>query len=135
MRPLVSRLRRALFVCLLALASPAFAQDARSVELPNPMTIHTWFIIAAAGAFLAWCISYAIQLQKEALERKKDRGDLRKQREDLLDKLAELEAQKEAGQISEQRYKHERKELRFRLAKVLEQIANPEAQKSAKKTS
>jgi len=122
-------------VIALMIATPAFAQDARSVELPNAMNIHTWFIIGAAGAFLAWCICYAIQLQREALERKTDRGDLRKQKEELFDKLATLETQKESGQISEQRYKHERKELRFRLAKVLEQIANLEGQKSAKKTS
>ena len=122
-------------VIALMTATTAFAQDARSVELPNAMNIHTWFIIGAAGAFLAWCISYAIQLQREALERKTDRGDLRKQKEELFDKLATLETQKEAGQISEQRYKHEHKELRFRLAKILEQIANLEGQKSAKKTS
>src|SRR5215467_7531641 len=125
------RLRPVLF--LLLAATPAFAQDARSVDLPNAMNIHTWFIIGAAGAFLAWCISYAIQLQREALERKTDRGDLRKQKEEMFDKLATLETQKESGQISEQRYKHEHKELRFRLAKVLEQIANLEGQKSAKK--
>ena len=123
------------FVFLLILATPAFAQDARSVELPNAMTIHTWFIIGLVGAFLAWCISYAIQLQKEALERKADRGDLRKQREQLLDELAELEAQRDSGQLTEQRFKHEHRELKFRLAKVLEQIGNSEGQKSAKKTS
>jgi hypothetical protein len=130
-------MRRFIVTSLAALlaASTAFAQDARSVNLPNGMSIHTWFIIGAAGAFLAWCISYAIQLQREALERKTDRSDLRKQREDLLDKLAEIETQREAGQITEQRYKHEYKELRFRLAKVLEQISKPEAQKTAKKTS
>lgn len=119
----------------LFIAAPAFAQDARSIELPNPMTIHTWFIIGAVGAFLAWCISYAIQLQKEALERNADRGDLRKTREELLNKLAELESQREAGGINDQRYRHEFRELKLRLAKVLDQIANPEDQKSAKKTS
>jgi len=114
---------------------PAFAQEAHSIELPNPMSIHTWFIIGAVGAFFAWSISYALQLQKEALERRKDHADLRLQREQLLDKLAELEQLKESGQISEQRYKHERKDLRSRLAKVIEQMTKPEAQKSAKKTS
>jgi hypothetical protein len=132
MKPL--RICLVLLIVLLA-AMPAMAQDARSVELPNAMTIHTWFIIGAAGAFLAWCISYAIQRQKEALERQGDRGDLRKQREQLLDNLAELEERKESGQISEQRYRHEHRELKFRLAKVLEQLGNSEGQKSAKKTS
>ena len=131
------RFRRIIFqiACILLLSSPAYAQDARSVELPNGMSIHTWFIIGAVGAFLAWCISYAIQLQKEALERKADRGDLRKQREELLNRLTGLEAQKEAGQVSDQRYRHEFRELKFRLARILEQIGNSESQKSAKKTS
>ena len=120
---------------ILLLATPAFAQDARSIDLPNAMTMHTWFIIGIAGAFLAWCISFAIQLQKESLERKSDRGDLRKSREELLNKLAELETQKESGQITEQRYHHEYRELKFRLAKVLDQISNPEGHKSAQKTS
>src|SRR5262245_19574379 len=53
----------------------AFAQDEaiRTVDLPNPMSAHTWFIIAAIGAFLLWCISYALQLQKEVLTKKKSR--------------------------------------------------------------
>jgi hypothetical protein len=123
-------------ILLVVVVAPAlFAQDARTVELPNPMTIHTWFIIGIAGAFLAWCISFAIQLQKEASTRKSERGDLRKEKEELLNKLTQLETQKESGQINEQRYKHEHRELRFKLAKVLEQLANPEGQKSAKKTS
>ena len=111
------------------------AQDVRAVEVPNPMSLHTWFIIAAVGAFLVWSISYTIQLQKEAIERKKGRSDLSKQRELLLDSIAELENKKDAGQITDQKYKNEMKELRFRLSKVLEKIANPETQKSAKKTS
>jgi hypothetical protein len=124
-----------LLLPIILLATPAFAQDARSIDLPNAMSIHTWFIIGVVGAFLAWCISFAIQLQKESLERKSDRGDLRKTRDEILDKLAELENQKESGQISEQRYNHEHRELKFRLAKVLDQIANPEGHKSAQKTS
>ena len=120
---------------IVLLATPAFAQDARSIDLPNAMSIHTWFIIGIAGAFLAWCISFALQLQKEKLERKPDRVDLRKTKEELLNKLAELENQKESGQITEQRYAHEYRELKFRLAKVLDQIANPEGHKTAQKTS
>jgi ribosomal protein L29 len=132
---LMKLLRFRFVVPLLIVTAPVFAQDARSVELPNAMSIHTWFIIGAVGAFLVWCISYAIQLQKEALERKDDHADLRKSRDELLNRLAELETQKEAGQISEQRYNHEYREVKFRLARVLEQIATPEGQKSAKKTS
>lgn len=124
-----------IFLFFLISPNGAFAQDARSVELPNPMNIHTWFIIGAAGAFLAWCISYAIQLQKEGLQRKSGLDDWRKEKEELLDKLATIETQKESGQISEQRYKHENKELRFRLTKILKRVANPEGPKSTKKTS
>ena len=40
----------------------------REIQLPNPMGAHTWFIIVAVGAFLAWCISYVLQLQKEEAE-------------------------------------------------------------------
>jgi hypothetical protein len=99
------------------------------------MTIHTWFIIGVVGAFLCWCISYALQMQREALERKKDRTDVLRQKEELLDQIADLETRKEAGEVTDQRYKHELKELRFRLAKVLDKIARPEPQKSAKKSS
>jgi len=122
-------------VCLLLLASQAFAQDARSVELPNPMNMHTAFIMIAAGAFLAWCISYAIQLQRDRLAQRGDRADLRQRKEQLLDQLAELESGKESGEIDAQRYEHDYKELKFRLAKVIDELADPEERTSAKKTS
>src|SRR5688572_11177955 len=85
-------------------AVPATAQDVRSVNLPNPMSIHTWFIIAAAGAFLAWSISFAIQRQHEAARRNKERSDVVRQKDELLDRIAALEARKEAGQVTEQKY-------------------------------
>jgi hypothetical protein len=109
---------------LLAITSSVFAQDEpHAVSLPNGMTIHTWFIIGAAGAFLAWSISYSLQLQKEAMERKKRPSNLAERRKELLDKIADLEERKEAGKVSDPRYKHEMKELRFHLARVLEAIA------------
>ena len=107
----------------------------RSVDLPNRMTVHTWFIIGVVGAFLAWSISYAIQLQKDAIQRVKSRTDLVKQKEELLDQIAALEERKEAGEVTDQKYKHELKELRFRLGKLLEKISSPPAPKSAKKSS
>ncbi len=118
---------------LAATATSAFAQEGpRSITLPNEMNFHTWFIIGSAGAFLAWCLSYAIQAHKEAIERQqKGRGNLVEQKEALLNRIAEIESRKEAATITEQRYKHEMRELRFRLAKVLEKIANPEAQQSS----
>jgi hypothetical protein len=136
MKPLVSRLPFALLVWLFVLPLAALAQDGpRSISVPNEMNIHTWFIIGAVGAFLAWCISYSIQLQKEALTRQKGREDLARQKEEVLNKIVELENRKDSAQITEQQYKHELKELRFRLRKILEKATLSEAQKSAKKTS
>jgi hypothetical protein len=124
MKPLVKRLPYTVPVWLLAISSSLFAQDEpHSVNLPNAMTIHTWFIIGATGAFLAWSLSYSIQLQRESLERRKSPASLLKHKEELLDKIADLEKRKEEGQITEPRYKHELRELKFHLAKVLERTA------------
>ena|SRR5215510_7316492 len=98
-------------------------EGASPVEVPNPMAAHTWFIVLAVGAFLAWSISYSLQLQKEALERRKGREDLVRRRKELLDQIVELEGSKEAGRISEQKYKAEMKDLKFRLSKVLEKLS------------
>ena len=94
----------------------------RPIEVPNAMGAHTWFIILAVGAFLAWSISYSLQLHKEALERKKGRAELSRQRDDLLDQIAELETQKEAESITDKKYKQELKELKFRLSKVIDRL-------------
>jgi len=100
------------------------AQDeggARSIELPNPMSPHTWFIIVAVGAFLAWCISYVLQLQQEKLagKAKPQRESLLRRKEELLAHLANLESEKEAGTISSQRYEKEFKKTRAQLSDVL----------------
>jgi hypothetical protein len=103
----------------------AFAQDdntPRSAVVPSPMSIHTWFIIAAFGAFLAWCISYSLQLQKEALKRRTGREGLMLRKNQYVEELAELESQKEAGTISEQRFRRLYINTKLRLAKVIEQI-------------
>jgi hypothetical protein len=106
-----------------SLLSPltAFAQDEgpREVQLPNPMSAHTWFIIIAIGAFLAWCISYVLQLQKERLSTKPQRESLLRQKDELLNRLAQLESQKEAGAITSQRYEKEYRKARGRLSEVL----------------
>src|SRR5687767_3817410 len=83
------------------------------VTMPNAMGAHTWFVIGAVGAFLLWSISYSLELQKQALKRKNSRADIVRRREELLDRIAELEAGKEAGKISERKYKDELKDLRF----------------------
>ena len=97
-------------------------EGASPVEVPNPMAAHTWFIVAAVGAFLAWSISYSLQLQKEVLERKKGREHLVRRKKELLDQIVELEGSKEAGAITEQKYKHAVKDLKFRLSKILERL-------------
>lgn len=103
------------------------AQDEgpQTAEVPNAMGAHTWFIIIAIGAFLAWSISYSLQLHREALARKKGREDLVQHKEEILDQIAELEEQKEAGKIPEKKYKQELKDLKFRLSKVIEKLGQP----------
>lgn len=98
------------------------AQDegARTADVPNAMGAHTWFIIAFVGAFLLWCISYSLQLHKEAVARKKGREDVVRRRDELIDRIADLESKKEASSIDEKKYKQELKELKFQLSKVLE---------------
>jgi hypothetical protein len=106
----------------------AFSQDEnvpREIQLPNPMGAHTWFIIVAVGAFLAWCISYVLQLQREKLENQQPRrGSLLRQKEELLDRLAELESQKEAGTITSQRYEKEFKKAKGRLSEVIARLGH-----------
>jgi hypothetical protein len=106
----------------------ALAQDEsgpREIQISNPMGAHTWFIIVAVGAFLAWCISYALQLQKERLaNRQPRRSSLLRQKEELLDRLAELESQKEAGTISAQRYEREYGKTKGRLSSVIAHLGH-----------
>ena len=94
----------------------------RTVDVPNAMGAHTWFIILAVGAFLLWSLSYSIELHKEALARKKGREDLVHRKEELIDQIANLETQKESGAIAEKKYKQDLKDLKFHLAKVLEKL-------------
>ena len=95
-------------------------EGARTADVPNAMGAHTWFIILAAGAFLLWCISYSLQLHKEALARRQGRENLARRKEELIDRIADLEAKKDAGAIPEKQYKHELRELKFHLSKLLE---------------
>jgi hypothetical protein len=101
-----------------------FAQEApRSEEVPNAMGAHTWFIIATVGALLAWSISYSLQLQKEALKRRKGRESLVQYREEILNQIVDLEEQLKTGAISERRYKQDFNDLKYRLSKVLEKLS------------
>ena len=111
-------------VWLLA-STTVFAQEGpQSKEVPNSMGIHTWFIILTFGAFLAWSISYSLQLHREALNRRKGREELVQRREELLDLLADLEARRQTGAVTEHRYKQDFKDLKFRLSKIIEKIGS-----------
>src|SRR5437773_11057164 len=94
-------------------------EGARTSEVPNAMGAHTWFIILSVGAFLAWSISYSLQLHKEAVARRKGREDLARRKDEIIDRIADLEAQKDAGTINEKKYKQDLKDLKFQLSKVL----------------
>lgn len=114
-------------VSTLAAFLPALAQDEvgpRPIHVPNPMEAHTWFIVAAVGAFLAWCISYVLQFRKNQAARgdKSRREALLREKEELLGRIAELESQKEAGSIPEPRYEKEFRKARGRLSEVLARL-------------
>ena len=100
------------------------AQDeaARTADVPNAMGAHTWFVIIAVGAFLLWCLSYSLQLHKEALARRKGREDLVRRKQELIDKIADLEAEKRAQTIPEKKYKQDLKDLKFQLSRILEKL-------------
>lgn len=106
---------------LLPLLARAQDEGPREVELPNPMGAHTWFIIVAVGAFLAWCISYVLSLQRERLANatRPERESLLRRKEELLGRIANLESQKEAGTIAEARYEKEFRKARAQLSDVL----------------
>jgi hypothetical protein len=120
-------------ITFLALPILVFAQEegagARDVEIPNPMGAHTWFIIVAVGAFLAWCISYCLELHKESIDQKPQREDLLRQKEQTLNRIAELESQKESGTLSQERYDKEFKKAKARLSQVLERLGRNTAER------
>jgi hypothetical protein len=105
----------------------ALAQDEvgpRPIQVPNPMEAHTWFIVAAVGAFLTWCISYVLQFRRNQLAHgdKAKREALLREKEELLGRIAELETQKETGSIPEPRYEKEFRKARGRLSEVLARL-------------
>jgi len=123
----VIRIAAALACVLSPVLMLAQEEGPREVQLPNPMGAHTWFIIVAIGAFLAWCISYALQLQKEKLTSQPRRTTLLRQKEELLDRLTELESEKEAGTISTQRYEKEFRKAKGRLSEVVGRLARKDS--------
>jgi hypothetical protein len=104
------------------LAALAQEEGPRLIQVPNPMAAHTWFIIAAVGAFLAWCISYVLQFHKNQLNEKSDKAKriaLLHEKDELLDRLAQLESEKDAGTIPGPRYEKEYRKARSRLSDIL----------------
>ncbi len=117
------------FALVLALAIPARAQA--PIQVPNPMAAHTLFIILITAAFLVWAASYSAQIMKERTH-KKDRRDLVRHRETILDKITELETARESGTISKDRHKRRMKELRGELSRVIGKIqSSPREKKHA----
>ncbi len=57
--------------------------------------------------------------KRETEHSKPERGSLLRQKEELLDRLAELEAQKEAGTITAQRYEKEFRKAKGRLSEIV----------------
>jgi hypothetical protein len=100
-------------------------EGARTADVPNAMGAHTWFIIIAVGAFLLWSISYSLQLHREAVARKKGRDSVVQRKDALIDRIADLESQKDAGTLSERKYKQELKDLKFQLSRVLGKQGQP----------
>ena len=125
-RPAIRVLIVVVVICGFICTTPLLAQQddntTRSAVVPNPMGIHTWFIIAAAGAFLAWSISYSLQLQKEALKRRSSREGLLWRKNKYLDEIADLEGRKQAGTLSQSSYRRRFNNTRIRLARVLAEI-------------
>lgn len=119
---------RASLVASVLLPWTTLAQDEvgpREIQIPNPMSAHTWFIIVAVGAFLAWCISYVLQLQKDRQNSQQTRREsLLRQKEELLDRIAELEARKDAGTITAQRYEKEFRKAKGRLSEIIGRLAH-----------
>jgi hypothetical protein len=112
------------------------AQDdgPKTADVPNAMGAHTWFVIFAVGAFLLWSISYSLQLHKVALAKRKGRDDLVRRRQELIDSIADLEEQKEAGTLAEKKYKQDLKDLKFQLAKVVDKLRRKSGDETAKGT-
>jgi len=127
----MNALRDILRITLVTLLFPAalVAQEEgpRLVQIPNPMATHTWFIIAAFGAFLAWCVSYVLQFKKNQAAEKGDkarRTALLHEKDELLDRLAVLESEKEAGTIPGPRYEKEFRKARSRLSDILSRLGD-----------
>ena len=121
----IARVAISIVWALWPLAAIAQEQEGpRSIHIPNPMAAHNWFIIAAVGAFLAWCISYVLQFRRNQLEKsdKAKRTAMLHEKDELLDRLAELESEKEAGTIPGPRYEKEYRKARSQLSDVLSRL-------------
>ena len=71
---------------------------------------------------MAWCISYVLQFRRNQLSEKTDKARrmaLLHEKDELLDRLAKLESEKESGTIPGPRYEKEFRKARNRLSDVL----------------
>lgn len=116
---------------LLLTGAPAAAQGVQ--EFPNPMAAHTVFIVAIVGAFLAWAVSFSIHTARERSDGRRERQRLLDERERILDRIADLEDERESGRIDAARYKLRARRLRGDLARVVEALrsAPPPTKKRA----
>jgi hypothetical protein len=95
---------------------------ARTADVANAMGAHTWFIIIAIGAFLLWCISYSLQLHKEALPGERAvRTWCAEGRTDRQD--CGLGSAEGFGRYPGEKYKQDVKDLKFQLSKVIEKLS------------
>ena len=60
----------------------------------------------------------------DAFVEQKGREDLVKRKDELIDRIANLEVEKDAGRLDEKKYKQELKDLKFQLSKALERIGS-----------
>jgi ABC-type transport system involved in cytochrome bd biosynthesis fused ATPase/permease subunit len=107
-------------LAILVRALPVHAQSVQ--EIPNAMSAHTVFIIVITAAFLTWAASFSLYALKERTNKQKERQILGTLREKILDELAEVETAREAGAISEGRYKNRFKTLRGDLSRVIDKL-------------
>ena len=104
--------------CLLL---PLESKAQTPVAVPNPMAPHTMFIILIVAAFLAWAASFSANTLR-GRSNKNDPKTLGALREAILDKLAGIADQRQAGTLSKQRSDKQTRQLRGKLAAVLTQL-------------
>ena len=112
---------RTLIAFLIFLTLPVGLQAQTPVAVPNPMASHTPFVVIIVAAFLAWAASFSIATRHER-NRKVDSKALMARREEILDELADAEAQQNSGSLSKEQFNKKTRRLRGQLAGVIAQL-------------